>query len=55
MRLMPVELNRRRFTCDDYQRMGTAGILSDVRYQRGQSIASQALPDSVIALEMLLA
>ena len=29
MRIMPVELNRRRFTADDYQRMGTAGIFSD--------------------------
>jgi Uma2 family endonuclease len=26
---MPVEVTRRRFTADDYQRMGSAGILSE--------------------------
>ena len=27
--LMPIALRKRRFTADDYQRMGQAGILSE--------------------------
>jgi hypothetical protein len=34
---MPVELTKRRFTADDYQRMGQAGILSEVCRGGGSS------------------